>query len=79
MNVFFPKRLPGQRRGVLKPVFAPLPGVIGSMMAVETLKVISRTGDVLYTHMMIYDALYGETRKIAIQKRSDCPVCGKAS
>ena len=60
-------------------VFAPLPGVIGSMMAVETLKVISRTGDVLYTHMMIYDALYGETRKIAIQKRSDCPVCGKAS
>ena len=60
-------------------VFAPLPGVIGSMMAAETLKVISRTGDVLDKHMLIYDALYAETRKIAVQKRSDCPVCGKAS
>ena len=60
-------------------VFAPLPGVIGSMMAAETLKVISRTGNVLYQHMLIYDALYGETRKIAIQKRSDCPVCGNSS
>ena len=48
-------------------------------MAAETLKVISRTGAVLYEHILIYDALYGETRKISIQKRSDCPVCGKAS
>ena len=60
-------------------VFAPLPGVIGSIMAAESLKVISRSGDVLRKDMLIYDALYGETRKIAIQKRSDCPVCGKAA
>ena len=60
-------------------VFAPLPGVIGSMMAAETLKVISQSGDVLRKDMLIYDALYGETRKIAIQKRSDCPICGNAN
>ena len=60
-------------------VFAPLPGVIGSIMAAESLKVISRSGDVLRKDMLIYDALYGETRKIAIQKRSDCPICGKAA
>lgn len=60
-------------------VFAPLPGVIGSMMAAEALKVISRTGDVLCRHLLIYDALYGETRKIAIQKRNDCPVCGRSA
>jgi hypothetical protein len=25
--------------------------------------------------MLIYDGLYGETRKIRLSKRSDCPVC----
>ncbi|MDA0318976.1 MAG: HesA/MoeB/ThiF family protein [Proteobacteria bacterium] len=59
-------------------VFAPLPGVVGSMMAVETLKVIARSGDVLRNHMLLYDALYGETRKIALQKRNDCPICGNS-
>ncbi|MGB0797107.1 MAG: HesA/MoeB/ThiF family protein, partial [Paracoccaceae bacterium] len=59
-------------------VFAPLPGVVGSMMAAETLKVIARSGDVLRNHMLIYDALYGETRKIALQKRNDCPICGNS-
>ena len=57
-------------------VFAPLPGVIGSMMAAETLKVISRTGDVLDKHMLIYDALYGETRKLKMTPRRDCAICG---
>ena len=60
-------------------VFAPLPGVIGSMMAAETLKVIAHSGDVLRKDMLIFDALYGETRKIAIQKRNDCPICGNAA
>jgi hypothetical protein len=26
--------------------------------------------------MLIYDALYGETRKIGVKQRADCPVCG---
>ena len=48
------------------------------MMAAETLKVIARSGDVLRNHMLIYDALYGETRKISLQKRNDCPICGNS-
>jgi hypothetical protein len=25
--------------------------------------------------MLIYDGLYGETRKLSLRKRTDCPVC----
>ncbi|MEM8728803.1 MAG: molybdopterin-synthase adenylyltransferase MoeB [Pseudomonadota bacterium] len=56
-------------------VLGPLPGVIGAMMAVEAVKLISGAGDVLRGHMLIYDALYGETRRIALKPRPDCPVC----
>jgi len=60
-------------------VIGPLPGVIGSMMAVETVKLITGSGQPLRGEMLIYDALWGETRKIALERRLDCPVCGTAS
>lgn len=58
-------------------VIAPLPGVIGTMMAVEAMKLITRAGAVLRGEMMIYDALWGETRKFTVKPRADCPICGK--
>ncbi|MDX1781624.1 MAG: molybdopterin-synthase adenylyltransferase MoeB [Thalassovita sp.] len=57
-------------------VIAPLPGVLGTMMAVEAVKVITGAGAALRGEMLIYDALWAETRKIALKKRDDCPVCG---
>ena len=57
-------------------VLGPLPGVVGSMMAVEAVKQITGAGQVLRGEMLIYDALWGETRKIALKPRADCPVCG---
>ena len=57
-------------------VIAPLPGVIGTMMAVEAMKLITRAGAVLRGEMMIYDALWGETRKFKVKPRADCPICG---
>ncbi|MBL3701361.1 molybdopterin-synthase adenylyltransferase MoeB [Sulfitobacter sp. BDSS02] len=59
-------------------VVGPLPGVVGSMMAVETVKQITGAGQVLRGEMLIYDALYGENRKIALKKRADCPICGSS-
>jgi molybdopterin/thiamine biosynthesis adenylyltransferase len=59
-------------------VIGPLPGVVGTMMAVEAVKLITGAGSVLRGEMLIYDGLYGETRKIRLSKRSDCPVCGGA-
>ena len=59
-------------------VIGPLPGVVGSMMAVETVKLITGAGDPLRGRLLIYDALYGDTRVIAAQRRPDCAVCGQA-
>ena len=56
-------------------VIGPLPGVIGTMMAVEAVKVITGAGEALKGEMLIYDALYGESRKITLKRRDDCPVC----
>ncbi len=57
-------------------VIGPLPGVIGSMMAVEAVKLITGAGTPARGQLMIYDALYGESRTIQIARRADCPTCG---
>ncbi len=56
-------------------VIGPLPGVIGSMMAVEAVKLITGAGDTLAGRLHFYDALYGQSRTIAIKRRRDCEVC----
>lgn len=56
-------------------VIGPLPGVVGSMMAVEAVKQITGAGASLRGEMLIYDALYGESRKIRLSRRADCRVC----
>lgn len=57
-------------------VIGPLPGVIGSMMALETVKYLTGAGETLAGTLLIYDGLYGETRRVRISPRADCPVCG---
>jgi len=58
-------------------VLGPLPGVIGAMMAVEAIKAITQAGEGLRGRMMIYDALYAQTRIIGVKSRPTCPVCGE--
>jgi molybdopterin/thiamine biosynthesis adenylyltransferase len=57
-------------------VAAPLPGVIGAMMAMEAVKHITGAGQTLAGRLMIHDALFAETRVIAVKRRADCAVCG---
>ena len=57
-------------------MIGPLPGVIGTMMALEAVKLITGAGSVLRGEMMIYDGLYGETRKIGLKWRAGCETCG---
>lgn len=56
-------------------VIGPLPGIIGSMIAVEAIKVITGAGTPLRGEMVIHDALYGESRKIGLTRRADCETC----
>ena len=57
-------------------VFGVLPGVVGSLMATEALKFILGLGETLAGTLLHYDALYSETRRVAIVRNSECAVCG---
>jgi molybdopterin-synthase adenylyltransferase len=57
-------------------IMGALAGVMGSMMAGEAIKRITGAGEILAGQMLIYDALFGETRKVRLKRREDCPVCG---
>lgn len=56
-------------------VMGALPGVIGSMMAVEAIKWITGAGETLAGRLMLYDALYADSRIIKISRDQDCVVC----
>lgn len=58
-------------------VMGALPGIIGAMMAAEAIKLITGAGRSLHGRLLIQDALWGESREIAIHRRADCPVCGQ--
>lgn len=58
-------------------VAAPLPGVLGSLMALEAVKVLTGAGDGLRGRLMLFDGLHGENRSITLRRRADCPVCGQ--
>ena len=57
-------------------VAAPLPGIIGSVMAMEAIKAITGAGEGLRGRLMIQDALYGETRVLGVKRRAGCEGCG---
>ena len=60
-------------------VIAPLPGVMGAMMALEAIKHLTGAGTPLRGAMLIYDGLHAETRRITTHRRADCPACGPAA
>jgi molybdopterin-synthase adenylyltransferase len=59
-------------------VVGALAGVIGSMMALEAVKLITGAGEPLSGKLLIYDALAAETRTVRIGADPACPVCSKA-
>jgi molybdopterin/thiamine biosynthesis adenylyltransferase len=56
-------------------VLAAVPGVIGTMMAVETLKYLSGK-PTESPALNLYDAMTGDWQKVRINKRKNCPACG---
>ena len=59
-------------------VVGALPGVVGSIMALEAIKEITGAGTGLRGTMLLWDGLDAECRRIAVRRRPDCPVCGDA-
>jgi adenylyltransferase/sulfurtransferase len=57
-------------------VIGAIPGVVGSLQAIEVFKLILGKGDVLKNTLLIYDALKTTFRRVKVPKNPDCPVCG---
>lgn len=58
-------------------VLGVLPGIVGMLQAVETLKFIIGKGDSLAGRLITYDALTTTFREFKLQRDPDCPVCGE--
>ena len=56
-------------------VVGALAGVVGSMMALEAVKLIVGAGEPLAGRLMLYDALSAETRTVKVGADPECPVC----
>lgn len=57
-------------------VLAPLLGIIGSVQAVEAMKLIMGLGDTLQGKLLLLDALRMEWHTAMLPKDPECPVCG---
>lgn len=56
-------------------VLAPLVGVIGSIQALEALKVLASLGESLAGRLQLFDAKSMEWRSLTLRKDPNCPVC----
>ncbi len=60
-------------------VLAPLVGVIGSLQALECIKVLTGTGTPLCGRLLLFDATGLQFREMQLRKNPECRVCGDAS
>ena len=56
-------------------VLAPLVGIIGSVQAMEAIKVLLDLGETLDGRLLLLDAMTMEWRNLKLRKDPDCPVC----
>lgn len=57
-------------------ILGAVAGILGTMQAAEALKYILGIGDLLTGNLLTVDVLSMEMRKVRINPRDDCPVCG---
>ena len=57
-------------------ILAPVVGVIGTLQAVEAIKVLLEMGETLCGRLLLFDAMRLEWRTIRLRKNPKCPVCG---
>ena len=58
-------------------VFGVLPGIVGSIQAVEAIKLITGMGEPLVGRLLLFDALAMDFTTVKLRWDPDCPVCGK--
>jgi molybdopterin/thiamine biosynthesis adenylyltransferase len=58
-------------------VMSPLVGILGSMQAMEAIKVLSGLGESLVGRLLILDAMTMQWRSLKLKKDPQCSCCGK--
>jgi len=58
-------------------VMAPMVGIIGSIQAMEAIKLLADYGETLTGKLLITDAMHQDWRSMKFRKASDCPVCSQ--
>ena len=59
-------------------VLGPLVGIIGSIQALEAIKLLTGMGETLAGRLLVLDGLHLEWRELKLRKDPECPVCGLA-
>jgi len=57
-------------------VLAPLPGIIGTIQAAETIKLITGIGDGLVNRVLLHDTMAMTFHEVRYRRNRACPVCG---
>ncbi len=58
-------------------VLGILPGIVGSLQALEAIKIIIEQGETLTGRLLLFDALKLKFRELKLHKNPDCPICGE--
>ncbi|MBI3004487.1 MAG: molybdopterin-synthase adenylyltransferase MoeB [Ignavibacteriales bacterium] len=58
-------------------VLGVLPGIIGTIQANETIKLLLGIGEPLIGRLLLFDALKMEFRELTLRKNPDCPICSE--
>jgi molybdopterin/thiamine biosynthesis adenylyltransferase len=74
LRCLYPADPPGWHRRF--PVFGAVAGTIGSLAAMEAIKVLARFGEPLLGKLLVCDLRDMTFRTIRLSRKPDCPVCG---
>lgn len=66
-------------KGSVAGILGPMPGVIGTMQALEAIKLMVGFGEPLLGKLLIFDGLTCKMRTLDVQRDERCSVCGMSS
>lgn len=58
-------------------IIGPVPGVMGTLQALEAIKLLTGIGEPLTGRLLIFDGLGATFREVAIARNPKCPLCGE--
>jgi len=73
-QLFGEQQLSCMEAGILSPVV----GIVGTMQALEAVKILAGVGTPLYGKLQLFDALSGQWQQFRLGKDPKCTVCGQA-